>query len=56
MVIESVFIIFKHTGRLNFKCLTSTCVSYLDRGLFVACFVCLILSKKQWISQLTFKS
>jgi hypothetical protein len=27
-------------------CLTSTCVSYLNKGLFLVCFVYLILSQK----------
>jgi hypothetical protein len=30
-------------------CLTNTCMSYLNKGLFLACFVYLILSQKYYI-------
>jgi hypothetical protein len=44
---ESVFIYFKHKEKLHFKIsLTSICMGYLNKYLFLACFVYLILSQK----------
>ena len=61
VVIEFVLINFKHTEAIKFYitnkhfvviiqkqtiCLTSTCMIYLNKDLFLACFVYLILSQK----------
>jgi hypothetical protein len=49
-IIESVFINFRHATAITFQIsLTSTCISYLNKYLCLACFVYVILSQKYWI-------